>query len=58
MQIAIVESDRKSCDDNFQFHHESNDRAVHLIAERFALSRDHASEVARLAGLGEQEARR
>lgn len=59
MYIAILESDRKSRDDNFQPQQLITDRAAQLIAEKFALSLPHAREVARLAGLGcEAEARR
>jgi hypothetical protein len=36
----------------------NNNRAAHIIAERFALSYDHAREVARLAGLGSDEVQR
>jgi hypothetical protein len=56
MFVPTTESDRKSEDDYKQYK-ESSDRAADLIAERFALSRDHAREVARLAGLGGEEVR-
>jgi len=58
MNIRENEPDRKSRDNNFQLHLPSTDRAAQQIAEKFALSRDHAREVARLAGLGEGEALR
>jgi hypothetical protein len=53
MKLANTEPKSNPSDDNYQLR----DRAAHIIAERFALSRDHAREVARLAGIGSEAAR-
>lgn len=57
MLLPNSESDRKS-EDDYQHRKQTSDRAARLIVERFALSRDHALEVCRLAGIGQQEALR
>jgi hypothetical protein len=56
MRIVETESNRKSHDDNYQ--PPPNERVAQIIAEKFALTLPHAHEIARLAGLGDGEARR
>jgi hypothetical protein len=53
MHIANTKSDRKYCDENLD-KQPNIDRAVHVLAEKFALTVPHAREVARLAGLGSE----
>jgi hypothetical protein len=52
MYIPTTESNRKCCDQNSERSSNNADRAARIIAKRFALSRNHAREVAALAGLG------
>lgn len=57
VQIHELESAHKPRDDNFQIN-QRNDHLVRRIADRFAITIDHAQVIVFLAGLGCEEARR
>jgi hypothetical protein len=51
MHIAETESNRKSHDENLD-KQSNTDRAARRVAERYALTHDHAHIIVVLAGLG------